>query len=99
GTSLPELATSVVAATRKEVDIAIGNIVGSNIFNILAIAGISGMIIPLKVTEVGMVDLVFMLGTALCLLPFMRSGFRLNRGEGFLLLLLYGGYLWYRWPR
>lgn len=99
GTSLPELATSVVAATRKEVDIAIGNIVGSNIFNMLAIAGISGTITPLKVKGVGMVDLGFMLGTALCLLPFMRSGFRLNRVEGMVLLVIYGGYLWYLWPK
>ncbi|MBN1575547.1 MAG: calcium/sodium antiporter [Chitinispirillaceae bacterium] len=99
GTSLPELATSSVAAIRKEVDIALGNIVGSNIFNILAILGISGILTPLKAKGVGIVDLVFMVGTAACLLPFMRTGFRLSRIEGIALMGVYGGYLVYLWPK
>ncbi|MBN1308253.1 MAG: calcium/sodium antiporter [Chitinispirillaceae bacterium] len=99
GTSLPELATSVVAAMKKEVDIAIGNIVGSNIFNILAILGISGILTPLHAEGVGIIDLGVMLGTAACLLPFMWTGFRLNRIEGIALMAVYGGYLWYLWPK
>ena len=98
GTSLPELATSVIAAIKKEEDIAIGNIIGSNIFNILAILGVSSTITPLDATGVGQVSLYFMLGTSVLLLPFMRTGFVLNRIEGMLLLAVYGGYMYYLWP-
>ncbi|MFH1760619.1 MAG: calcium/sodium antiporter [bacterium] len=98
GTSLPELATSVVAAARKQGDIAIGNIIGSNIFNILGILGITSMISPLHIQGIGIVELCFMAGTAILLLPFMRTGFVLNRLEGVLLLGIYGGYLYYLWP-
>ncbi len=98
GTSLPELATSIVAAIKKEEDIAIGNIIGSNIFNILAIIGITSSLVPLKSSGIGMVDLVFMAGTAVFLLPLMRTGFKLSRIEGGILLATYGGYLWYLWP-
>ncbi|HEX3020741.1 MAG TPA: calcium/sodium antiporter [Chitinispirillaceae bacterium] len=98
GTSLPELATSVIAAIKKEEDIAIGNIIGSNIFNILAILGVSSTITPLSSTGVDQISLYFMLGTAVILLPFMRTGFVLSRIEGFLLLAVYGGYMYYLWP-
>jgi len=98
GTSLPELATSIIAAIKKEDDIAIGNIIGSNIFNILAILGVSGLISPLEAKGVGQISLYFMLGTAALLVPFMRTGFVLNRIEGLLLLLVYGGYMYYLWP-
>jgi cation:H+ antiporter len=98
GTSLPELATSVIAAIKKEEDIAIGNIIGSNIFNILAILGLSSTITPLDATGVGRISLYFMLGTAVLLMPFMRTGFVLNRIEGMLLLAVYGGYMYYLWP-
>ncbi len=98
GTSLPELATSVIAAIKKEEDIAIGNIIGSNIFNILAILGLSSTITPLDATGVGRISLYFMLGTAVLLMPFMRTGFVLNRIEGMLLLAIYGGYMYYLWP-
>jgi cation:H+ antiporter len=96
GTSLPELATSVVAAIRKEEDIAIGNIVGSNIFNILAILGITGSLVPLQSSGIGMVDLAFMAGTAVVLLPLMRTGFKISRIEGFILLATYGGYIYHQ---
>jgi len=98
GTSLPELATSIIASIKKEDDIAIGNIIGSNIFNILAILGVSGAITPLEAKGVGQISLYFMLGTAALLIPFMRTGYVLNRIEGVLLLLVYGGYMYYLWP-
>jgi cation:H+ antiporter len=98
GTSLPELATSVIAAIKKEEDIAIGNIIGSNIYNILAILGVSSTITPLNANGVGQINLYFMLGTSVLLLPFMRTGFVLNRIEGALLLAVYGGYMYYLWP-
>jgi cation:H+ antiporter len=99
GTSLPELATSVIAAIHKETDIAIGNVVGSNIFNILGILGISSLLAPLNGTGISMIDLSVMIGTAIVLLPFMRTGFVLNRWEGAVLLCIYGGYLYYLWPK
>ncbi len=98
GTSLPELATSVIAALKKEEDIAIGNIIGSNIFNILAILGTSSLISPLSAAGVSQISLYFMLGTTVLLMPFMRTGFVLNRIEGLLLILVYGGYMYYLWP-
>jgi cation:H+ antiporter len=98
GTSLPELATSIVAAGKKEADIAIGNIVGSNIFNILAILGTASVIAPLSCPGISPVDLGFMLGTTVVALPFMWSGFVLNRTEAVLLLSSFCLYLWYLWP-
>lgn len=98
GTSLPELATSVIAAVKKEEDIAIGNIVGSNIFNILGILGISGTITPLVAGGISYIDIAVMIGIALFLLPLMRTGYRIVRLEGLALLLVYAGYMWYLWP-
>ncbi len=98
GTSMPELATSMVAAFRKQEDIAIGNIVGSNIFNILGILGLSGLIKPFEAEGVRSLDFFFMIGTAIVLLPLMITGMRLNRVEGFLLLVVYGVYLSFLWP-
>ncbi|MCX7727703.1 MAG: calcium/sodium antiporter, partial [Chitinispirillaceae bacterium] len=71
GTSLPELATSVVAAIKKESDIAIGNIIGSNIFNILAIIGVAGMLTPLYSKGITYIDIAFMIGTSIVILPIM----------------------------
>ncbi len=98
GTSLPELATSLIAAIKKEEDIAIGNIIGSNIFNILTILGVSSTITPLEAAGIGQISLYFMLGTAVLLMPFMRTGFVLNRIEGMVLLAIYGGYMYCLWP-
>ncbi len=95
GTSLPELATSVVAAIQKKNDIAIGNILGSNIFNILGILGVSALISPLKNATLDSVDLGFMLFCAIGLLPIMWTGLKISRKEGFLLLLTYCGYTAY----
>lgn len=92
GTSLPELATSAVAAYKKESDIAVGNIIGSNIFNLLCILGVTGMIHPLDSSNFDLVDLGFMLGLTIIILPMMRLGFELNRLEGTILVLTYIGY-------
>jgi cation:H+ antiporter len=98
GTSLPELATSVVAAFRKQADIAIGNIVGSNIFNVFAILGIATLIRPIEGPDVQASDLWTMGGFSLLLLPLMWTGFRISRVEGALFLALYVGYLYLLWP-
>jgi cation:H+ antiporter len=92
GTSLPELATSAVAAFKGESDIAVGNIIGSNIFNMLCILGLTGIIHPLDSSNFGLVDLGFMLALTIIILPLMRRGFELNRLEGGFLVLTYVGY-------
>ncbi len=89
GTSLPELATSVVAAIRKEQDIAIGNVIGSNIFNILAILGIAPLISPIRSAGISYVDMFLMLGLSILLYPFMRSGLQISRKEGTVLFAVY----------
>lgn len=99
GTSLPELATSVVAALKHEQDIAIGNVVGSNIFNILSIMGITPMIKPVTAQGITYLDMGLMLGIAALLWIMMIFGKKLNRAEGTLLLVinfLYAGFLVYK---
>lgn len=98
GTSLPELATSVVAAAKKQADIAIGNIVGSNIYNILAILGISASLKPIHAPNISAVDLYTMLGLSLmlCCIIFISKG--IKRWQGGLFVLLYLIYLYYLWP-
>lgn len=95
GTSLPELATSLVAAFRKQSDIAIGNIVGSNIFNILSILGLSGLIHPLDSPGITTVDILVMIGFSAFLLPLMRTGAKISRWEGGFMLLAYVIYVAY----
>jgi cation:H+ antiporter len=99
GTSMPELASSIVATIKKEYDIAIGNIIGSNIFNILGIIGISSLVKPLSAIAISNIDLYAMLGVTLLLLPFFRTHYTLKRDEGFFLIALYGMYLFYLWPK
>ena len=99
GTSLPELITSIVAAYKKESDIAIGNVVGSNIFNILGILGITALIIPISSAGISYIDLGVMLFTAIILFPLSRSGFSISRMEGALLLVGYAGYIYYLIPK
>jgi cation:H+ antiporter len=94
GTSLPELATSVVASIKGESDISLGNIVGSNIFNILAILGIASVINPINFGNITYIDLSIMLMFAVILLPLARTGFIIDRKEGLILLLLYVGYIY-----
>lgn len=98
GTSMPELATSIVAGIRRQSDIAIGNIIGSNIFNILGILGLSATIKPLSAPGIGAGDLGTMVAFSVALLPLLWTGKRLQRWEGALLLCGYGAYLWMRWP-
>ncbi len=94
GTSLPELSISVIAAFRRHADVAIGNILGSNIFNLLGILGISAVLQPLPVHDrILQFDQWVMLGTSLVLLLFLYTGSRLSRLEGGLLLLGYGVYV------
>ena len=93
GTSLPELITSVVAARKGHADLSVGNIVGSNIFNIMAILGISSLISGITVSEKVLVDVGIMLAFSLVLIPIMRSGFIISRKEGILLITGYIGYV------
>jgi len=97
GTSLPELATSVVAATKKNNDIAIGNIIGSNIFNIFFILGISALIKPISFNINFNFDLYLLgIGTLLLFLAmFSGAKQKLDRWEAGLLLLIYIGYVIY----
>ncbi|SRR5690606_1814873 len=90
GTSLPELATSVVSAIRREADIALGNIVGSNIFNLLGILGVAAVIRPLTFSrDVLLIDMPIMLAFSIALLPLAWTRMRLDRWEGALLVTGY----------
>ena len=94
GTSLPELAASVVAAYRGHSDIAVGNVVGSNLFNILGIAGFVAMITPLPVSkEILSFDIWVMVGSTVLVLPILAGRWRPGRFSGALLLVLYGAFI------
>ena len=94
GTSLPELATSVVAAYRGHTDVCVGNVLGSNIFNLFGITSVTSLFAPLPFSEkiIGF-DLWALLVATAVLLPFMITGLRINRMEGSVLVLLYGSYV------
>jgi cation:H+ antiporter len=94
GTSLPELASSLIAARRGQADIALANVLGSNIFNVLGVLGTVSVITPQAVHR-GIIasDLWWMVGTSLLLFPLMLTGRRIGRGEGIVLLAVYGVYL------
>jgi cation:H+ antiporter len=95
GTSLPELSISVIAAIRRHADVAVGNILGSNIFNLLGILGVSSLLQPLPIhARILLFDQWVMLGTSLLLLLFLYTGRRLSRLEGGILLGGYGIYVW-----
>ena len=93
GTSLPELATSLVAAVKKEADIAVGNIVGSNIFNLLGILGITAMTTPLAASGISLVDYAVMAVFALVLWPMAYHQKCITRLEGAILLAGYAAYV------
>ena len=99
GTSLPELITSIVASYKKEADIAIGSVVGSNIFNILSILGITALIFPVSSAGINIIDLSVMLFTAIILFPLSRTGFSITRLEGAFLLAGYVVYIYYLLPK
>jgi cation:H+ antiporter len=93
GTSLPELATSVVAASKDEQEIAIGNVIGSNIFNVLCILGVSGLLNPFRINNDALLyDGPIMLGMSILLGVLMRKG-SLNKRDGSILLIAYGLFL------
>ena len=92
GTSLPELATSVVAAMKKEGDIIVGNAVGSCIFNLLAVVGLAGIVFPLKGEGVTVIHLAVMLALTVILMPMMLHRMKLDRWEGALLVTGYLGF-------
>ena len=85
--------TSVIAARDGEADIALGNIIGSNIFNILGILGLSALLRPVTITGLSAVDFGMMIATAALLWPLLGARGRLARAEGVILLLIYAGYL------
>lgn len=93
GTSLPELIACIVAVVRKHEDVALGNIVGSNIYNILGILGLTAIIKPIEApAEIAQFDIWVMLGVTALLIVQLRSGWHLSRIEGVLLVALYGAY-------
>lgn len=92
GTSLPELITSVVAAKKGENDIAVGNIVGSCIFNVLFVMGISGVIFPVEIATENYVDLWVLLASMIVVVPMMYSSKKISRIEGVVMMLGYVGY-------
>jgi len=100
GTSLPELATSVVAALRKEMDISIGNLVGSNVFNILSVLGAASLIKPIPIPG-GFIDggllVDYLVMIFMGLLPWLmiRKNYLITRRDGFILLICYTGYVAY----
>lgn len=99
GTSVPELAASLVAAVRKESDIAIGNVIGSNIFNVLSILGIGAIASPLVVSQIRMTDIVVMLGFSAALIPILWTGLRISRLEGGVLFAAFLAYMVSLWPK
>lgn len=99
GTSTPELAATIVAAIKKEPDIALGGIIGSNIYNLLCILGATGLIAPIVTGGVAWTDMFVMLGLAVLLLPILWTGLVIKRWEGVVFLAIYGGFLGYLWPK
>jgi len=99
GTSMPELVTSVVAALRRHADVALGNVLGSNIYNVLGIGGATALIAPTAIpSEIAHFDGLVMLAVAVLLMGLARTGWRIGRREGALLVASYGGYLFWIWP-
>ena len=100
GTSMPEFVTSLVAALRKHGDVALGNIMGSNIYNILGIGGVTGLISPTIIPpEIAHFDNVVMVGASIALLIFAQTGLRIGRLEGLALVAGYAAYIFMLWPK
>lgn len=100
GTSMPEFITSVVAAIRKQSDVALGNILGSNIYNILGIGGVTALIAPTEVPrQIATFDNLVMVAISVALLVLARTGWKIGRSEGALLVAGYIGYVWWIWPQ
>jgi cation:H+ antiporter len=94
GTSLPELATALIASTRQHAEIALGNVLGSNLFNILGVMGVTALAVPFPVAgEIRSFDIWVMAVTAMVLLPVMMTGWRIGRGEALAFLFAYALYI------
>ena len=98
GTSMPEVVTSVIAAIRGERDIAVGNVIGSNIFNIMGVLGLAGIVAPASIevsTAIIVFDMPVMIAVALACLPIFFTGGVISRQEGAILLAYYVAYTLY----
>ena len=95
GTSLPELATSLAAAKKNELDMAVGNAVGSNVFNILAILGVAAVLTPVAMTMENVIDAIVLLVFSAIIWLFAKKQGKLDRKAGGLMVLLYVIYLVY----
>jgi cation:H+ antiporter len=99
GTSMPELATSILAAFRKQSDVALGNVLGSNIYNILGIGGVTALIAPTEMPEqIVRFDNLVMIGLSVVLIAMLYTGRRVSRAEGAALIAAYCVYVWWLWP-
>jgi cation:H+ antiporter len=97
--SIPLLVFSIVASIRKEYDLAIGNVIGASIINVLGTIGISALIDPLSALAISNIDLYVMIGGTLLLLQFFRSRFVMKRDDGIFMIVMYVVYLYYLWPK
>lgn len=95
GTSLPELVTSIVASRKNEVDMALGNVIGSNIFNILLILGTAGAITPMAFIKDNIVDIIVLIAVSLLVYVFAWTKQKLEKKEGIIMLLIYIAYMVY----
>ena len=93
GTSLPEFVTSVVAIKKGETDIAIGNVIGSNIFNILLVLGLASFIYPITISTLALIDIIFMFAITVLLYIFIKKDNSLIKKQGILLVILYIAYM------
>ena len=92
GTSLPELVTSVVAARKNQLDMAVGNVVGSNIFNILFVLGVGATISPIAFITENMIDIIILVIMSLLVWVFTWTKERINRAEGIVMICIYAAY-------
>jgi cation:H+ antiporter len=97
--SLPQLTISVLAARRKEYDIAVGNVIGSGIILLLGVIGASAVLNPIRALAISNIDFYALIAATLLLIPFLRRKYSLKKDEGIFMLLLYGIYLYYLWPK
>ena len=95
GTSLPELVTSIVAARKNEVDMAVGNVIGSNIFNILLVLGVAGAISPIAFAMENMIDIILLIVMSVIVWIMAWTNKKIVRSEGAVMLAIYAGYMVY----
>ncbi len=95
GTSLPELVTSIIAARKKQADMALGNVIGSNIFNVLLVAGLATSISPIVVTRNNLIDLIFVIAITVYIMALVWRRQELRRGGGISMLAIYAAYMVY----